>query len=165
MSGDDDLSVDCGHTAGEERARGERTGAGTMRLQGAALLCCALGAEGVPLGHARRLLVYDPSGMHLAILLMVRLAWAAGQTRLAGFDIVMLVLRHLRMCCWLSRVAAGFPLSSLSLSLSLSPSLPAGSAAGAYISSLTSAREWHAFIALTVFCFLFRGTSRCLLYA
>ena len=43
-----------------------------MRIQGAALLCWALGAEGMPLGHARHLLIYDPSGMHLAIMLMVR---------------------------------------------------------------------------------------------
>jgi len=51
-------------TAGVERAK-------EMRLQGTALLCWALGAEGMPLGHARHLLIYDPSGMHLAILLMV----------------------------------------------------------------------------------------------
>lgn len=44
----------------------------TMLLQSAALLLVSvLGAESVPMGHARHLLVYDPSGMHLAILLMV----------------------------------------------------------------------------------------------
>jgi len=42
-----------------------------MLLQSAALLLVSvLGAESVPMGHARHLLVYDPSGMHLAILLM-----------------------------------------------------------------------------------------------
>mmetsp|Transcript_91378 Transcript_91378/g.147583 ORF Transcript_91378/g.147583 Transcript_91378/m.147583 type:complete len:129 (-) Transcript_91378:168-554(-) len=34
------------------------------------VLFSALGANGVPMGHARHLLVYDPSGIHLAILLM-----------------------------------------------------------------------------------------------
>ena len=112
-----------------------------MRLQGAALLCCALGAEGVPLGHARRLLVYDPSGMHLAILLMVCLDCPCCRPRLAGFDVLMLVLRHLRMFCWLSRVAAGFPLTSLSLSPSSSLPLFLLASQQARISLLSHLRE------------------------
>ena len=42
------------------------------RLLCAVALCSRLGAaDAVPLGHARHLLIYDPSGMHLAIILMV----------------------------------------------------------------------------------------------
>ena len=69
------LRQDSGAETGQQKerpVRGRMVPATMSCLSTATLvLFSALGANGVPMGHARHLLVYDPSGIHLAILLMV----------------------------------------------------------------------------------------------
>lgn len=103
----------------------------------AALLCAPGLVHGVPLGHSRKLLFYDPSGLHLAIIGMVRCLSASRPCTLLSAASARLLAA---LCSELLR-------SGLQFQLTLCGVVRACACMGA-----------QAFVSLVLFCFLFRGT-------